>query len=199
MAFALLGAGRLREAREHLGYGLASRARLGSTRTTPWRRRSARQVTAAKQFQPFGSRTFAPDDTSALSNLGAALREAGEPAQAVAYLQRALQMKSDDAASHKNLGKALLQLGRPAEAIEQFRQALQIDGDDTDARRQLERALTAPQGVEPHSRRTRELSVERWIASWRQLAESEMLSLTLVGAGRRRGLPDTVCPDVGTR
>jgi len=27
------------------------------------------------------------------------------------------------------------------------------------------------------------LSVERWIASWRQLAESETLSLTLVGAG----------------
>ena len=142
VAFALLGAGRLREAREHLEYGL----RLEPDSV------DAHNTLAATFSEAGHSR-------EAIPHLEAVLRRprrpapiqprrgvarGGEPAQAVAYLQRALQVKPD-AASHRNLGKALLQLGRPAEAIEQFRQALQMDGDDTDARRQLESALTAQQ------------------------------------------------------
>jgi tetratricopeptide (TPR) repeat protein len=144
VAFALLGAGRLREAREHLEYALRlepdcvdAHNTLAATFSEAGHSREAIPHLEAVL-------RLAPDDPSALSNLGAALREAGEPEQAVAYLQRALQVKPDSA-SHRNLGKALLQLGRPAEAIEQFRQALQMDGDDTDARWQLESALTAPQ------------------------------------------------------
>ncbi|QOV89854.1 tetratricopeptide repeat protein [Humisphaera borealis] len=59
----------------------------------------------------------APDDPEALHWLGVLLTQAGQPAEAIPLLQRAVAGREGDAAYHHNLGQALLMTGRIDDAI----------------------------------------------------------------------------------
>jgi tetratricopeptide (TPR) repeat protein len=67
-----------------------------------------------------------PDDAEAHSNLGGALRLAGQPEAAVASYRRALALAPDAAQLHSNLGNALQDLGRLHEALAAHTRALEL-------------------------------------------------------------------------
>jgi tetratricopeptide (TPR) repeat protein len=69
---------------------------------------------------------LSPDDAEAHSNLGNALLETGQFAQAVKSCRRALEIRPSFAMAHNNLGNALHGLGRVDEAIASYRRALEI-------------------------------------------------------------------------
>jgi tetratricopeptide (TPR) repeat protein len=68
-----------------------------------------------------------PGAWMAENNLGADLIDAGRIDEAVAHLQRSLEILPDNAGAHTNLGVGLLQLGRPNEALAHFEKALEND------------------------------------------------------------------------
>jgi tetratricopeptide (TPR) repeat protein len=67
------------------------------------------------------------DNSLACSNLGGDLLTKGRVDEAIAYLQKALQIKPDYMEAHYNLGNAFLQKGNVDEAITQYREALKIN------------------------------------------------------------------------
>ncbi|MBI3222143.1 MAG: tetratricopeptide repeat protein [Nitrosomonadales bacterium] len=94
-----------------------------------------------------------PADAMAHSNLGNALKDRGQLAEAVSAYRRALQLKSDLPGIHYNLGLALFDLGQAENAIASYRQALALKPDYAEAHSdlgnafkylgQLEHALTS--------------------------------------------------------
>jgi len=84
-----------------------------------------------------------PNDAQAHSNLGAALRDAGQLEAALKSYRRALMLKPDLADIHNNLGIALLDLERLADAEASFRRALKIDPRHSQAHNNLGNALQA--------------------------------------------------------
>lgn len=60
---------------------------------------------------------------------------------AVAFYQRALQIKPDDVSTLNNLGMALLTKGMVNEAVVQFQEALTLQPDFALARTNLNKAL----------------------------------------------------------
>jgi tetratricopeptide (TPR) repeat protein len=62
----------------------------------------------------------------AYSNLGAALRQDGRPAEAVAEFQNAVRIRPQEAEAQDNLGEALLTLGRTGEAIPPIMEAIRL-------------------------------------------------------------------------
>jgi len=84
-----------------------------------------------------------PGHLSALSNLGAALAEAGRAAEAVPYLAQAAARAPDHAGIRYNHGLALLDAGRPAEAVTELEAAVRLSPGDPQARAWLERARAA--------------------------------------------------------
>lgn len=70
-----------------------------------------------------------PADAMAHSNLGNALKDRGQLAEAVSAYRRALQLKSDLPGIHYNLGLALFDLGQAENAIASYRQALALKPD----------------------------------------------------------------------
>lgn len=78
------------------------------------------------------NRTLAcwPESYIAHCNLGIALADEGQVAEAVRQFNRALQLNLADAKSINNLGKVLTSQGKPAEAIQDFNHALQLEPDD---------------------------------------------------------------------
>jgi len=75
------------------------------------------------------------------SNLGAELLESGQVNEAIAHLQKALEIQPLDADAHNNLGNALLLANRVDEAIPHYRSALEIRPDFGSAHANLGRAL----------------------------------------------------------
>ena len=73
-----------------------------------------------------------PECWMAQNNLGLALIRAGQPQEAIEYLQRALEIKPDFADAHINLGVTLLQIGRVREAIDHYRQAVRMRPESVD-------------------------------------------------------------------
>ena len=67
-----------------------------------------------------------PEDAEAHSNLGNALRAAGQLENAVQSHRRAVAVRPDYAEAHNNLGSALMDLGRVAEALPCFTRAIAI-------------------------------------------------------------------------
>ncbi|KTF41545.1 tetratricopeptide repeat protein [Xanthomonas translucens] len=65
----------------------------------------------------------APDDTAALTCLGAVLCDLAKYRQAAEALQRAVRLRSDDRNTYFNLGIALLNSGKRRQAMQRFRQA----------------------------------------------------------------------------
>jgi tetratricopeptide (TPR) repeat protein len=67
-----------------------------------------------------------PESPGVCVNLGKALGENGEQAEAVAAFQRAIALKRDYAEAHYNLGNALAARGHLDEAIAEYREALRL-------------------------------------------------------------------------
>ena len=63
-------------------------------------------------------------------NLGTAVLALGQPEEALALYQRAIEISPENALAHGNLGKALQDLGRIGEAIEAYRVAIALAPDD---------------------------------------------------------------------
>ncbi len=70
-----------------------------------------------------------PDYAEAHSNLGVALKDQGQLAEAVAQYQEAFRLKPDYAEAHLNLGNALREQGQLAEAVAQYQEALRLNPD----------------------------------------------------------------------
>ena len=67
-----------------------------------------------------------PEQPVALNLLGTGLLQLGDPAQALAYLQRAARLQRDNAGLLSNLGHAYLAMGRYPDAAEAFRKASRV-------------------------------------------------------------------------
>lgn len=84
-----------------------------------------------------------PDNARAHSNLGFALFEAGRIPDAIAHLQRALQLQPDFAEVHNNLGNALIADGRADEAIPHFEAAFRLHFSPAEVYQNLGSALAS--------------------------------------------------------
>jgi protein O-GlcNAc transferase len=84
---------------------------------------------------------FLPDDASAHSNLGVALKNAGQLDEAVASYLRALQLQPELADAHFNLGNVLKELGRFEGAAGSYRRAVALRPDYANAYYNLGHAL----------------------------------------------------------
>ena len=82
-----------------------------------------------------------PDYAKAYNNLGNALKDQGQLAEAVAQYQEALRLKPDYAEAHNNLGVALQDQGQLAEAVAQYQEALRLKPDYLAARGALVHGL----------------------------------------------------------
>jgi predicted O-linked N-acetylglucosamine transferase (SPINDLY family) len=70
--------------------------------------------------------SLSPHHLGALHGLGALLLQVGRPAEAVAVLQLATQLKSDDAGLYSNLGLALSQTGQFEEAAAALEKSIRV-------------------------------------------------------------------------
>ncbi len=82
------------------------------------------------------------------NNIGDALCKMDKVDEAIAHLQKALQIKPDFAEAHNNLGNALLKKGGVDEAIAHCQRALQINPDFAGAHNNLGNALLKKGGVD---------------------------------------------------
>jgi serine/threonine protein kinase/tetratricopeptide (TPR) repeat protein len=74
-----------------------------------------------------------PESPSVWHNLGLALYDNGELAEAVTALQRAIAFKPDYAEAHNSLGTAFHDAARPDEAIAEFREAIRLKNNYAEA------------------------------------------------------------------
>ena len=81
------------------------------------------------------------DNWIAHSNLGAALDQRGQSAEAIGHFQAALQTNPEFAEARNNLGSAREKLGQTAAAINEYQQALKIDPDNAEIHNNLGAAL----------------------------------------------------------
>jgi tetratricopeptide (TPR) repeat protein len=120
-----------------------------------------------------------PNAWLAQNNLGAILRQAGKPEEAIGYFKQALRIKPDLAEAHYNLGVTLARLERTHEAIEHYEQALRLNPDFAEAHYNLGVAL-AEAGRVPEA-------MEHWQQALRlkpDYAEAHFnLGLTLAAQG----------------
>ena len=88
-------------------------------------------------------RLDSPVDSRATTylNLGISLTQEGEVSDALAPLERAVELVPDFPPAHHALGRALRRLERTAEAESRFRSALALDPEFTDAHRDLAAVL----------------------------------------------------------
>jgi tetratricopeptide (TPR) repeat protein len=109
-----------------------------------------RSPTIARATGAFGQRRILgsaylgavlPDSAEIDRNIGLALADTGEHAEAVAYLRRAIGIDPDDAAAQHALGSLLLEYGNAAEAADHFRAALRAQPDSAAAHNDLGVAL----------------------------------------------------------
>ena len=84
-----------------------------------------------------------PQDAEAHANLGAALHDQGQWAQASASLFRALAIRPDDAGTLVDAANALKALGRPREAVPLYRRAIELQPGLAEAHNNLGNALLA--------------------------------------------------------
>lgn len=84
-----------------------------------------------------------PECWMAENNLGAALTEAGRPADAVPHIEAALRLRPNYAMAESNLGDDLTRLGLAREAIPHLERALQLKSDYPEAHNNLGLALAA--------------------------------------------------------
>lgn len=85
--------------------------------------------------------TLMPDDATAHSNMGTALRDHGQLDDAVESFRKALEIRPVDAEAQNNLGVALMELGRLDEAVAGFHRALGIKPDYAETHNNMGNAL----------------------------------------------------------
>lgn len=78
----------------------------------------------------------------AYNNLGYYLSNKGEPARAMEFYRKAIEIKPTYEDAHNNLGYCLAGLGKTAEAIEEYKKALGINRKLTEAHNNLGNALS---------------------------------------------------------
>jgi tetratricopeptide (TPR) repeat protein len=142
---------------DHLAYiSLAGAAGLAAAgfdcwaRTPPWRPWAWSAAAVAAAALAGASRVYAgvfqgdegfwayaaernPLAWIAHGNLGLALYQRGDLAEATRQYREALRLKPDFEAAHVNLGNALARGGKSSEAAGEYKQALRARPDDTDA------------------------------------------------------------------
>jgi tetratricopeptide (TPR) repeat protein len=84
-----------------------------------------------------------PDDPVVLANLGVVLSDAGDPAQGLPYLQRALTLDPDLHQARFSLAIAYARLGRQADAAREAEDLLRRLPQDAPQRPEVQRLLTA--------------------------------------------------------
>ena len=84
-----------------------------------------------------------PQDAEAHANLGAALHDRGQWAQAAASLFRALALRPDDAGTLVDAANALKGLGRAREAVPLYRRAIELQPRLAEAHNNLGNAFLA--------------------------------------------------------
>jgi tetratricopeptide (TPR) repeat protein len=115
-----------------LAVGTAARARAWDSREALWRDSIAK----------------APRNPRALNNLGLALDDAEQLAQAERAYRDAIAVEPRYVMAHNNLGNLLLRRGRTADAVRAFEDALRVDPDYAQAHSNLGRALVAMGRIE---------------------------------------------------
>jgi predicted Zn-dependent protease len=68
-----------------------------------------------------------PNDPDVLSSLGTVLMRANEPAEALKYFDKVLQLKPNSSLSEVNAAGALVALGKKTEARRDLEKALELD------------------------------------------------------------------------
>ena len=138
---ALLGAGRLAEARHHLEEAtrLHSQFSLALERLGELLVRLGEPVKAAVYFEE--ALRQKPDFADAHANLGNLLAKQGRMDEAIAHLVRAVAIAPEFAEAHLDLANLYLQSGRAAEAIVHFQRALRLNPELVPAHCQLANAL----------------------------------------------------------
>ena len=84
-----------------------------------------------------------PDNYVANYGVGTALRLAGKPRRAIAYLERAIRVWPENSMAHGSLGFALHDMGDYGDAIRSFDRALALQPDDPLALRGRKKAVKA--------------------------------------------------------
>jgi tetratricopeptide (TPR) repeat protein len=122
-------------------------------------------------------------------------REAGDPAAAVAWLQRGLQVDRDSWRTHRNLGRVLDQLERYPEAETHLRTAVGLFGDDAGARLALGRVLYAQGRYDEYLTETR--AAISFFGQWRQqVPEARAFLKTFEQWGPGASLPPAPDPPI---
>lgn len=85
--------------------------------------------------------TFAPHCWKPLLGLGLLALDGGHPANAIAPLEKALELGANDARVHNALGAAYLYAERPADAVVQLQKAIELEPDHVHAHGNLGYAL----------------------------------------------------------
>ena len=75
-----------------------------------------------------------PDNAEARFNLGLALLDTHQPAEAAVQFAEELRLEPDETKAHYRLAQALQQLDRPAEAIRHYREALRLTPEFPEAK-----------------------------------------------------------------
>ena len=75
-----------------------------------------------------------PTDQPSWAGLGRILMKMGRPAEAVAPLQRAVELEPEDTAAHRDLGRSLLDSDNPTLAAEIFARAIGLAEASGDVR-----------------------------------------------------------------
>jgi tetratricopeptide (TPR) repeat protein len=114
----------------------------------------ALQATLALALQRFQERRFVeaealyrrvleqtPDDADALNMLGLVMAEAGNPLQAIKYIERAIQLAPQRAAYHTNRGEIFRRWGLLDEGLSACARAVELDPNSAEARNNLGLAL----------------------------------------------------------
>jgi Flp pilus assembly protein TadD len=86
--------------------------------------------------------SVAPAHPEALDMMGVLLLQMGQPAQALAWIERAIRVNPSGSAVHVHHAHVLLALGRAAEAVDASRAALRSRRGDAEAHQVLGHALT---------------------------------------------------------
>ena len=111
-------------------------------RTSTWAMHSRSKVSWRQRWRSINRPSASnPICAEAYNNLGNALREQGQLAEAVAQYQEALRLKPDYAEAHNNLGNALREQGQLAAAVAQYQEALRLKPDYAEAHNNLGNAL----------------------------------------------------------
>jgi serine/threonine-protein kinase len=101
----------------------------------------------------------APDHYAGLLNLGTALSEMGETAEAITMYQRAIEIRPS-AMAYSNLGTAYSRAERYTDAIDAYRKALETDDSDWLAWGNLAYVLSYEHGMDEEALETFEVAIQ---------------------------------------